>query len=128
MKTWCALWGRGQRTLTFPLRGWGAPAPDLPAASRLCSVGNPPPSQPAPTSARPGPQVQREERPRVRGARGPRGAAASPTSARLRAPSLAAHGRRRLPYLHSVTLTTSVCAWAGGLWVTARVRVGRPAP
>lgn len=47
------------------------------------------------------------------GARGPTAAAASPASAGLRAPLLVARGRRRLLHLHSVTLTTSVCAWAG---------------
>lgn len=90
MKTWCALWGRGQRALTFPLRAWGPRPPTSRHRPSPLSWKSPAlPARPHPAPA-PRSRATLEERPRVRDARGPRAAAASPASARLPAPSLRA--------------------------------------
>lgn len=122
----CAL-GEGAASLNLSPSDLGPLAPDLPAPAVSAQLEIPrlarsPPPRPGPA---PRSRATLEERPRVRDARGPRAAAAPPASARLPAPSLRAP-QASLPPV--VTLTTSVCAWAGGLRVTARVRVGRPAP
>ena len=124
----CAL-GEGAASLNLSPSGLGPPAPDLPAPAGSAQLEIPrrprsPPPCPGParppgpeTRSRSGPGYATREAPERRPRLPP-----TPGSAPL------ASGRRRLLYLHSVTLTTSVCAWAGGLRVTARVRVGRPAP
>lgn len=128
MKTWCVLWGRGRRALTFPpIPVWGSrpPTSQPPAGSAWLEI----PRFPARTHtppARPGPRSSAAlaEGPGVRCSRGQRAAAAEPASAGLRAPRPAVRGRHRLLHLPSATLTTSVCAWAEGvLRVAAQVRL-----
>lgn len=90
----CAL-GEGAASLNLSPSGLGPPASDLPAPAVSAQLEIPrlprPPRSPPPC---PGPAPRSsatlEERPRVRDARGPRAAAASPASAGLPAPSLRA--------------------------------------
>lgn len=136
MKIWCVLWGRGRRALTIPpILAWGSRPPTSPPPAdsawleipRFLARTHTPPARPGPRSTAP-----LAERPGVRDSREQRAAAASAAGARLRAPRPAVGGRHRFLHLPSVTLTTSVCAWAGGCSGSLRRSSGllaqRPAP
>ena len=108
MKTWCVLWGRGRRALTFPPSRRGAPAPQTPSHRPAPLGWKSPASPPAPTR----PQTARGPGPAPRSLSG-RGCAAredreqrprrppAPGSAPLARPYAAATGFSTSPRRHS---------------------------